>query len=295
MNSGATIQEYKTLSTGTTGTDFAIAHSAGGIAFNLPDAGTSARGAVTTGAQNIAGVKTFGSTPIAPGLTLNSSTSSILTNSSDGSDNKTLNLCSGGACSSSRGGYITSFGNENGVLPGALALVSGDVSGGAIYFYTGSSATERWLIANGGDLLPGTTLARSIGSATKEVNDVFAGTVRPSSTLIFRAAAAGIRFTKSDITAAGSTQGTATAIVGVLSFVDGADGTKGVILPDSPSAGDIYLVYNYVNAALKMYPGSGDSISQLGANNPATIAAQGSALCFAYSGSQWICGELSAI
>lgn len=61
-NSGASAQEHKTLSSGTSGTDFAIAHSAGAIAFNLPDAGASARGAVTTGTQTLAGAKTFSGT-----------------------------------------------------------------------------------------------------------------------------------------------------------------------------------------------------------------------------------------
>lgn len=59
VNSGATSNEFKTLSTGTTGTDFAIAHSAGGIAFNLPDASATNRGVVTTGTQTIAGNKTL--------------------------------------------------------------------------------------------------------------------------------------------------------------------------------------------------------------------------------------------
>lgn len=59
VNSGATSNEFKTLSTGTTGTDFAIAHSAGGIAFNLPDASATNRGVVTTGTQTLAGAKTF--------------------------------------------------------------------------------------------------------------------------------------------------------------------------------------------------------------------------------------------
>ena len=64
VNSGASAAEYKTLSVGTSGTDFAIAHSAGGIAFNLPDAGASARGVVTTGTQTLAGVKTFSSNAV---------------------------------------------------------------------------------------------------------------------------------------------------------------------------------------------------------------------------------------
>lgn len=70
VDNGATAAEYKTLSVGTSGTDFAIAHSAGGVAFNLPDAGASARGAVTTGTQTFAGVKTFSSAPIVTGLNI---------------------------------------------------------------------------------------------------------------------------------------------------------------------------------------------------------------------------------
>ncbi len=59
MNSAATAHEYKTMAVGTTGSDFAVANATNSITFNLPDAGASARGAVTTGTQTIAGAKTF--------------------------------------------------------------------------------------------------------------------------------------------------------------------------------------------------------------------------------------------
>lgn len=59
VNNGATSEEAKTLAVGTSGTDFAIAHSAGTITFNLPSASASNRGAVTTSTQSFAGVKTF--------------------------------------------------------------------------------------------------------------------------------------------------------------------------------------------------------------------------------------------
>jgi hypothetical protein len=50
--------EEITVSAGSTGTDFNIAYSAGALALNIPDAGASARGLVTTGTQTFAGAKT---------------------------------------------------------------------------------------------------------------------------------------------------------------------------------------------------------------------------------------------
>ena len=57
----------QTFATGTSGTDFAISSVTSTHTFNLPDAGASARGVVTTGAQTFAGVKTFNSQVILAG------------------------------------------------------------------------------------------------------------------------------------------------------------------------------------------------------------------------------------
>ena len=54
----------QTFATGTTGADFNIASSTSTHTFHIPDAGASARGLVTTGAQTLAGVKTFTSAPV---------------------------------------------------------------------------------------------------------------------------------------------------------------------------------------------------------------------------------------
>lgn len=58
------------LTVGSAGTDFAIAdNGVGGHAFNLPNASATARGVISTGAQTIAGAKTFSSAPVLSSLT----------------------------------------------------------------------------------------------------------------------------------------------------------------------------------------------------------------------------------
>lgn len=60
----------QSFAVGTSGTDFAVSSATSTHTFNLPDAGASARGVVTTGSQTIAGAKTFTSVVTAnPGTT----------------------------------------------------------------------------------------------------------------------------------------------------------------------------------------------------------------------------------
>lgn len=53
----------QTFATGTSGSDFNISSATSTHTFNIPDAGASARGLVTTGTQTLAGAKTFSSAP----------------------------------------------------------------------------------------------------------------------------------------------------------------------------------------------------------------------------------------
>lgn len=66
-NAAANAWEYKTVGAGSAGSDFAVAFAAGSITYNLPDASTVNRGAVTVGTQTFGGAKTFNSA-----VTLNS-------------------------------------------------------------------------------------------------------------------------------------------------------------------------------------------------------------------------------
>jgi hypothetical protein len=64
----------QSFATGTSGTDFGISSATSTHIFNLPDAGSSARGVVSTGTQTLAGAKTFSSA-----LTVSDATTSTST------------------------------------------------------------------------------------------------------------------------------------------------------------------------------------------------------------------------
>jgi hypothetical protein len=74
----------------------------------------------------------------------------IVANTSDGADNKRLSLAAGGSPSSTRGAFLTLYGNE-GAGSGGATLASGDVASAVLDLVSGSSYLE--IVRNGGILI----------------------------------------------------------------------------------------------------------------------------------------------
>ncbi len=70
---GLALSNDQTFATGTSGTDFNISSTGTTHTFNIPNASATARGAVSTGAQTFAGVKTFSTGVTVSGATSNAS------------------------------------------------------------------------------------------------------------------------------------------------------------------------------------------------------------------------------
>jgi len=99
----------------------------------------------------------------------NSSFNFIGTNTSDGSDTQRIYIGGGGSASSTRGGLISVYGNENASTSeqGQVTLIGGRTSTGNIRFYTGeSSSVERLTIdSSGNSTFTGNVLIGSTSAA----------------------------------------------------------------------------------------------------------------------------------
>lgn len=96
MNSSATAYEYKSLAAGSSGTDFAIAHTANTVTLNIPSASAANRGLVTTAAQTLAGTKLFSSGTIQVGTNDGAGNYEYGTLVASGSGAITLSAATGG-------------------------------------------------------------------------------------------------------------------------------------------------------------------------------------------------------
>lgn len=113
------------------------------------------------------------------------------------------------------------------------------------------------------------------GSAWLDALKIIAATGR----VAFKSIATGI-------SAAGTTQGTATALTKSLNEVTTVSVSQGVVLP-SPEAGEILLVANQGANALNIYPASGHSINNLSANTAQSLAIDTRRIFFAVTSSKW--------
>lgn len=88
------------------------------------------------------------------------------------------------------------------------------------------------------------------------------------------------------ISAAGTTQGTATVLTKSFNEVTTVAASSGVALP-SPEAGEIVVVANQGANALSVYPASGHSINSLSANAAQSLATDTRRIFFALTTSKW--------
>ena len=108
-------------------------------------------------------VQPFGASPLLTSMVLDKS-GNILTsgntqlfgsNTSDGSDNKSIMINGGGSASDTRGGYLLVHGNEHSSNPGITRLHAGNVGTAGIEMYTAGS--ERLRITSAGNVGIGLT------------------------------------------------------------------------------------------------------------------------------------------
>lgn len=94
------------------------------------------------------------------------------------------------------------------------------------------------------------------------------------------------------LSAAGTTQATATAINTSQVYISTAAASSGVILP-AVQQGDWIVIYNGGANAVMIYPPLGAKINQLATNTGVTLATNTACIYFCFSATQWIV-DLSA-
>lgn len=139
-----------------------------------------------------------------------------------------------------------------------------------------STATNRF------DFSGGASITLSPGESISLIYDGSRWVDTGSSTAV---AATGATRTEGTLAATGSTQGDAAAITTDAVVVSAADGTKGVILPNTEAA--IVVIYNDAVSNLKVYPPSGAEINALGTDTAYSLATASSAVFYRLSSTRW--------
>lgn len=89
------------------------------------------------------------------------------------------------------------------------------------------------------------------------------------------------------ISAAGTTQGTATALSNAINFLSTVAAGSGVVLSSSATLGDSQYVYNGGANPVKVYPHSGAKINGLATNAPMLLATATGCMFICGSATQW--------
>lgn len=89
------------------------------------------------------------------------------------------------------------------------------------------------------------------------------------------------------VTAAGTTQATATAVTADVNVVTTATTGQGAILY-SGVPGDSQIVYNNTTADIKVYPHTGGNVNQLAANSGFVLAPYTAVQCVLINATQWV-------
>lgn len=125
------------------------------------------------------------------------------------------------------------------------------------------------------------TLSAATGSVTASIPTAF---VAPGSVQI----TTGLYLsTNAAVTAAGTNQGTATALTASYNVITTATAGTGVVLPAPTSAGwEVFIVNKGANT-VNIYPATGATIDSAGVNNPVTVPTGASITLVASSTTQW--------
>ncbi len=178
-------------------------------------------------------------------------------------------------------------GNANFVLDTGGALTITNVSAtGQILTATGTTtATWQALSASGVSSITGTanqiTASASTGAVTLSTPSTFIGpgTIQDTSGMLYSTNAA--------VSAAGSTQGTATALTKSFNVVTTVASNTGVALPTPGAAGYIITIINKGANTLNIYPASGGTIDSASLNAAVTLLVGSIATFQASTTTQW--------
>lgn len=190
----------------------------------------------------------------------------------DAADTGFSAICGGGANANGRGAKFLAYGADHATLPG-IAFVVGD--GGPVRLQTISSSHDI-------DFQPGQSTMWSVTGATGNLtcnssNGGHINFARDGKALFFTVDAAAA--------AAGTNQGTATAIAKVITQV--TSGTGGMLLPAAVAGFTLLFITNVSGSAINIYPNTGDQFEDQAANAAVSLANRTGMICWCISNDVW--------